>query len=316
MKSACVILILMAVACEPDSRPPCDASGCTSGAGSASVGSHTGSAGETPSGGSAAASETSSSSATDNASDDTGPTVATTGEPAPDPGPRPVCVPDAGACGYHADCCEGVCSAGRCVPPAPDCETCASLGKTCGDWSNGCDGMLHCGLCAGNAACVAGQCECRPLGCTDYGVECGEWDDGCGGQVDCGGCGDDYDCDQGACVPACTHEKFIFENAMVNYKTYSIACDSQLMEYAYMYICDQNDVCSPAISAGESVAYEVAWGKSETIHSFCCYSDGTTCFGQEHICNIGGGLFPCMCVETEMQLIADVCPSEHVIACY
>lgn len=41
----------------------------------------------------------------------------------------------------------------------PVCDTCASLGKACGTWSDGCGGTLSCGTCSSGYSCdVNGQC--------------------------------------------------------------------------------------------------------------------------------------------------------------
>ena len=60
------------------------------------------------------------------------------------------------------------------------CDTCPSLGKTCGTWPDGCGGTLNCGP--------------IPLSCSSLGKTCGTWADGCQGILTCGG----------ACPDVCT----------------------------------------------------------------------------------------------------------------
>ena len=85
------------------------------------------------------------------------------------------------ACGTPQDGCGGVlscgvcgdgemCSSGTCIdapanaspPPPPSCTptTCQSLGNECGQWGDGCGGILSCGSCNGGAA-VLGWRLCR-----------------------------------------------------------------------------------------------------------------------------------------------------------
>ncbi len=61
--------------------------------------------------------------------------------------------------------------------------TCEALDHTCGEWPDGCGGVLDCGTCDAfaNAWCNEGQCDCAP-DCFDKA--CGS--DGCGGS--CGPC--------------------------------------------------------------------------------------------------------------------------------
>lgn len=84
---------------------------------------------------------------------------------------------------------------GVCVP-----ETCSSLGKECGSWSDQCNGTLNCGDCDGNENCQNGRCICSPDTCADLGYECGNWPNGCDGTLNCGGCGRDQFCNNnGTC---------------------------------------------------------------------------------------------------------------------
>lgn len=76
-----------------------------------------------------------------------------------------------------------------CVP-----ATCTSLGYACGRTSDGCGGVLDCGVCAPSEICGGFgkpfQCtaSCTPKDCAAQGIECGPAGDGCGGALDCGGC--------------------------------------------------------------------------------------------------------------------------------
>jgi hypothetical protein len=47
----------------------------------------------------------------------------------------------------------------KCIP-----NTCASLGYSCGSWSDGCGGTLNCGTCASGYTCSAGTCVAVPPG--------------------------------------------------------------------------------------------------------------------------------------------------------
>ncbi len=77
-----------------------------------------------------------------------------------------------------------------CVP-----ATCEGLGATCGQASDGCDGVLECGSCEDGFSCVGDPPTCEPGGpctaltCAEAGAECGRVIDGCGGLTDnCGSC--------------------------------------------------------------------------------------------------------------------------------
>jgi hypothetical protein len=80
-------------------------------------------------------------------------------------------------------------------------KSCATRGFTCGMNSDGCGGVLDCGLCASNEFCGGGgysKCgagpggadggSCMPLTCLALGLTCGMNSDGCGGAIDCGSC--------------------------------------------------------------------------------------------------------------------------------
>ncbi|MGC9309589.1 MAG: hypothetical protein ACP5D2_02740 [Candidatus Nanoarchaeia archaeon] len=101
------------------------------------------------------------------------------------------------------NCLSGyTCENGECIS---DCtpETCSSLGKECGSWSDGCGGTIDCGTCSAGYKCYNGQCvsdACEPETCSSLGKECGSWSDGCGGTIDCGTCPDGYNCIDGGCI--------------------------------------------------------------------------------------------------------------------
>jgi len=114
-------------------------------------------------------------------------------------------------------CCYNI----SCTP-----DTCTSLGKSCGSWSDNCGGTLNCGTCSGSTACDYGICAsnqkpswycnngtcgysctydascvvCTPATCTSLGKSCGSWSDNCGETLDCGDCsGKSTECNYGTC---------------------------------------------------------------------------------------------------------------------
>lgn len=81
---------------------------------------------------------------------------------------------------------------GKCRP-----ESCASLGKNCGQVSDGCGGLLTCGGCGVDQQCgavIPNVCGCQPLTCAQVGASCGKPSDGCGGTLSCGSCPDGASC--------------------------------------------------------------------------------------------------------------------------
>ena len=71
-----------------------------------------------------------------------------------------------------------------------ECTSCASMGYTCGAYTNNCSTTLDCGTCSSGYDCVSNHCataactplsECLPSCCRAF-------PDGCGGRLDCGGC--------------------------------------------------------------------------------------------------------------------------------
>ncbi len=100
--------------------------------------------------------------------------------------------------GGNVDCQQGqVCGGGGpnkcgttlCVP-----QTCAQLGKDCGLVTDGCSGVINCGLCSAGFTCggaggVSNKCSCTPdnvAACA--GKQCGAAVNNCGQAVDCGNC--------------------------------------------------------------------------------------------------------------------------------
>jgi hypothetical protein len=83
-----------------------------------------------------------------------------------------------------------------CADPGPD----GGVVQRCGDYGDGCGGMLHCGDCtvAGETCGGAGTANvcgvCMPKTCTSATDEggtlqrCGDVDDGCGKKITCGDC--------------------------------------------------------------------------------------------------------------------------------
>jgi len=96
-----------------------------------------------------------------------------------------------------------------CVP-----GTCATLGKTCGTWDDGCGGTVTCG-----SAC------CTPSTCAALGKTCGDWDDGCGGTVSCGSaCCDCYMTNFNP--PAAGGTTFLSSQTCGDIKGYNCGCES------------------------------------------------------------------------------------------
>ena len=77
-------------------------------------------------------------------------------------------------------------SLGSCTPMS---MSVACQGKTCGESTDGCGGMVNCGACAAGDVCNAGSC-CTPMSVSMacQGKTCGGGPDGCGGIVNCGAC--------------------------------------------------------------------------------------------------------------------------------
>lgn len=94
--------------------------------------------------------------------------------------------PDAGS---HHDGGSLLDASWACTP-----KTCAELDANCGDTSDGCNGVLHCGKCPSGENCGAagpnrcGVGACTPTSCAQAGAECGLIGDGCGNSLSCGGC--------------------------------------------------------------------------------------------------------------------------------
>jgi len=75
---------------------------------------------------------------------------------------------------------------GACVP-----KTCADLSVACGQYGDGCGGVVTCSPCGNGTECVQGQCQitagCEPVTCAEYPEpgRCGPVSDGCSGILDC-----------------------------------------------------------------------------------------------------------------------------------
>jgi hypothetical protein len=100
---------------------------------------------------------------------------------------------------------QGVCGPPNCAP-----KTCADLGYTCGNASDGCTKSLDCGTCTGTEICGGGGVPnvcatpvCVPKTCGDYGFDCGTSIDGCGGALDCGACPAGQVCGAGGTFNVC-----------------------------------------------------------------------------------------------------------------
>ena len=118
--------------------------------------------------------------------------------------PPPSCVPSTELCNNQDDNCNGqvdesvtqscsnscgnvgmqyctrgswsACNAQACPPPPPACTpaTCASLGKQCGSWNNGCGNTMNCGGCTSPDTCNDGRCSYTPTAeqCGGEGISC------------------------------------------------------------------------------------------------------------------------------------------------
>ncbi|HWE31279.1 MAG TPA: hypothetical protein VHB97_24910 [Polyangia bacterium] len=92
--------------------------------------------------------------------------------------------------------------------------TCAQLGATCGQQSDGCGGMQDCGSCTAPDTCggggMANQCgattgggTCVKSTCASLNATCGTQGDGCGGTIDCGTCTSPNICGGGGTPNVC-----------------------------------------------------------------------------------------------------------------
>ncbi len=134
---------------------------------------------------------------------------------------------DGGSTGDVCDGCpEGQVCGGdglrECVPAPGTCErlSCVERSAECGEITNDCGGVLHCGECPEGQTCGAGGVPnvcgdrenmdaCVPLTCVALDAECGEAFDGCGRMLNCGTCPEDLvcgilepnKCDASACIP-------------------------------------------------------------------------------------------------------------------
>lgn len=70
-----------------------------------------------------------------------------------------------------------------------ECNTCESIGATCGVWTDGCGGTINCGTCTAEeiSQCIATTCAAE-------GKTCGSIPDGCGNTLNCGSTPDGYVC--------------------------------------------------------------------------------------------------------------------------
>ncbi len=206
------------------------------------------------------------------------------GEPSGD------CVPDcAGRCcgldgcgGNCPDTCgdtQQVCDedsclcTGSCVP-----LTCADLGRQCGDWSDGCDGLAECGACPASQVCGEdGLCqpECVP-DCA--GRCCGS--DGCGG-VCSDTCADTQQvCDQGSCACAGVCTPLTCADLGKECGSWSDGCSGSAVcsPCPAQQTCDENGAC-------QQVCVPDCAGR-------CCGSDGCggtcpdTCADPDGFCDV------------------------------
>jgi hypothetical protein len=76
------------------------------------------------------------------------------------------------------------------------CDSCSSIGATCGDYSNDCGGFLSCGSCSGAMECnTATRACCAPARtCASTGMVCGYFADSCGITENCGSCPSGQNC--------------------------------------------------------------------------------------------------------------------------
>ncbi|MFA6032324.1 MAG: CocE/NonD family hydrolase [Myxococcota bacterium] len=75
--------------------------------------------------------------------------------------------------------------------------TCTAIGKSCGEWPDGCGGMVKCPACSAGSACSGtGACECAPESCEELEKQCGLWKTRCGTEVECDTCPSTSICDR------------------------------------------------------------------------------------------------------------------------
>jgi hypothetical protein len=83
-------------------------------------------------------------------------------------------------------------------------NTCSGLGYTCGQFPDGCGGVLNCGTCASPDTCggggQVGKCGCTPRTCAQQGFQCGIHTNGCGQTLTCPLCGIGKVCQNGQCI--------------------------------------------------------------------------------------------------------------------
>ncbi len=111
--------------------------------------------------------------------------------------------------GYYYGGIEGYVLISDCTPIA-----CSQLGKSCGNWGDGCGGTLNCGTCSTGQTCnTNGQCVCtaetNPAFCSRLGKNCQfTGNDNCGTSrtVNCGSCATGQTCSNGVCASSCTAE--------------------------------------------------------------------------------------------------------------
>jgi hypothetical protein len=118
--------------------------------------------------------------------------------------------------------CDDDCDDGECVSSC-DPESCNSLDKECGSWSDGCGDTLNCGACSDGFVCEQGQCE-KEYECVED-LEC---DSG-------------FNCVEGACV--CNLQ--MIEGKCCSDTNSNSVCDDEELICQTPYILNEegNDCC-------------------------------------------------------------------------
>jgi len=130
--------------------------------------------------------------------------------------------------------------------PMGTCRSCASQGFNCGTTSDNCGGVIYCGSCSANQACINNVCSCLP-NCS--GKACGA-DNGCGSPCLTGNCSIGYTCVNGQCVTNCTNVCTSGTsqcNGTTGYQTCGDYNGDGCTEWGAVIACDINQTCQMAI---------------------------------------------------------------------
>ncbi len=176
---------------------------------------------------------------------------------------------------------------GQCSP-----ATCASLGRNCDIWPDGCCGYVSCGSCSSPDICggggVQGVCGCTPTNtCAYQGWVCGSASDGCGGTLNCGSCPTGQYCDLyhfcASCPDSCTMLGFNCGSTTDPCKGAKLNCGTcPNKESCINNVCcvPQNACANNGFNCGSA-----SDGCGGTLNCGTCPS-GQTCVN--NVCTVGG----------------------------